>query len=200
MVALINLLLHMYINEPFLFRWIMRILLCFAHSNDICYIIHIKGYINRPPLWKRSIVQQLSIISNDWIRLLYGMKNYLDLIVCDPLRAEAEGRGWELRTITPSEDCLILQIIENLSPTINCFTIHSKIIQNKEEHNYCGMIHVNFLSSFACSLANSGCKGMLHVSLPDNYVFCEIAVVIDRVVLFLFSLSWFIQSWKGLEF
>ena len=38
-------------------------------------------------------MQQLSIINNDWIRLLYVMKNYLDLIVCDPLRAEAEGRG-----------------------------------------------------------------------------------------------------------
>ena len=35
-------------------------------------------------------MHQLCIISNDWIRLLCGMKNYLDLIVCNPC---TEGGG-----------------------------------------------------------------------------------------------------------
>ena len=62
--------------------------------------------LNKLPHWKRWI-QQITIISNYWIRLSYDLKNYADF-----------GGNYRLRRITPSEICIILKVIRKLNPVL----------------------------------------------------------------------------------
>ena len=62
--------------------------------------------LNKLPHSKRWI-QQITIISNYWIRLSYDLKNYADF-----------GGNYPLRRITPSEICIILKVIRKPNPVL----------------------------------------------------------------------------------